>query len=84
MWFKMGAASPPESVDTLALAGGFTWLEGLPLHQRVASSIPRQGTYRGCGFSPELGHIREATGQCFCVTSDVPLSFSLNPHPPLN
>ena len=34
----------------------------------VAGSIPSQGTYLGCGFSPGLWHIWEATDQCFSLT----------------
>ena len=32
----------------------------LPVHQKVAGSIPGQSTYLGCRFSPQLGHIQEA------------------------
>ena len=45
----------------LALAGWLSWLEHHPLHQKVAGSIPSQGTYLGGRFDPWLGHVREAT-----------------------
>ena len=31
--------------------------------------IPGQGTCLGCGFSPQLEHIQEATNWCFSLTS---------------
>ena len=36
-----------------------------------------QGTCLGCGFDPWLGCIREATNQCFSLTSMFP-TFSLS------
>ena len=35
--------------QNLALAGVVQWIEGRPVNQRVASSIPSQGTCLGCG-----------------------------------
>ena len=32
-----------------------------PIHQKLMSSVPSQGTYRGCGFSPWLGRIQKVT-----------------------
>ena len=38
-----------------ALAGVAQWIERRPANQRVASSIPSQGTCLGCGPSAQLG-----------------------------
>ena len=46
MWHK-GILSP-------AHAGWLSWLEPLPIHQKVAGSIPGQGAYLGCGFDPPI------------------------------
>ena len=35
-----------------------------PASERAAGSIPGQGTCPDCGFGPQTGHRREATGQC--------------------
>ena len=60
----------PEAQDSQgALAGWLSWLEHRPIHQNVAGSICGQGTYPGCGFDPQSGHIREATNRCFSLTS---------------
>ena len=46
--------------------------------QKVTSSIPSEGTCLGYGFSPQWGHVREATYRCFSFTSVfLSLSFSL-------
>ena len=37
------------------LAGVFQWIERQPANQRVAGSIPSQGTYLGCGLGPQWG-----------------------------
>ena len=38
-----------------------------------------QDTYLGCGFDPQLGHVREATNQCLSLTLmlSTPLSLKL-------
>ena len=41
-----------KNFSTLALAGGLSWWEHPPVHQKAADSIPGQGTYTGCGFNP--------------------------------
>ena len=46
----------------------FSWLEPHPGHQRVADLIPSQGSYLRHGFSPQLGHIQEATNRCFSLS----------------
>ena len=51
-----------------ALARWLSWLEHSLVHQKVADSIPGQGTYLGCGFDPWLGHIWEAANQCFSLS----------------
>ena len=38
-----------------SLTGGAQWTECGPMNQRVASSIPSQGTCLGCGPGPQLG-----------------------------
>ena len=36
-----------------ALAGVAQWIECWPVNQRVAGSIPSQGTFLGCGLGPQ-------------------------------
>ena len=43
---------------TTALAGVAQWMEHRPVHQKVTSSIPSQGTCLGCGPGPHLGRAR--------------------------
>ena len=38
-----------------SLAGVAQWIEHWPENQRVAGSIPSQGTCLGCGPGPQLG-----------------------------
>ena len=38
----------------IALAGVAQWTECQPVNQKVASSIPSQGTCLGCGPGPQL------------------------------
>ena len=45
----------------LALARWHGGWECCPIHQKVAGSISGQGTYVGCGFNPQFGHVWEAT-----------------------
>ena len=44
----------------IALAGVAQWIEGQPANQRVAGSIPSQGTCLGCrpGWTPSWGWAR--------------------------
>ena len=44
-----------------------SWLE-CTIRKTVAGLIPRQGTYLGCRFNPQLGRIWEAINQCFSLT----------------
>ena len=46
------------------------------MHQKAAGSILGQGTYSGCGFDPQLGHVQEAAINFFCCSP--PLSVSLS------
>lgn len=39
----------------IALALWIHWLKHCPVHRKVVSSIPSQGTYRGCGSIPSWG-----------------------------
>ena len=39
-----------------------------PTDQRVARSIPSQGTCLSCGFGPQSGCLREGTNRCFSLT----------------
>ena len=49
-----GASEPAgEEEHPSALAGVAQWTEHRPLNQRVASSIPSQGTCLGCGPGPQ-------------------------------
>ena len=43
------------------------WLE-CPIHWKVVSSIPSQGTYLGCRVDPWWGCIWEANDTCFSLT----------------
>ena len=36
-----------------------SWVEHCPIDQKVTGWVPNQGTYPGCGFDPQLGHIGE-------------------------
>ena len=38
-----------------------------PTKRKVAGSIPGQVTGLDCGFGPHLGHVQEATNQCFSL-----------------
>ena len=55
------------------MAGWLSWLEHHPIHQKVASFIPGQGTYLGFEFDLWLGQVQKATNAS-CV--DVSLSLS--------
>ena len=44
-----------KKTKTLTLAGASQWIECWPANQRVASSIPSQGTCLGCGPGHQLG-----------------------------
>ena len=39
------------------------------MHQKVASSIPGQGTYLGCRFDPPSDYVLETTNRCFSLIS---------------
>ena len=41
--------------EKLALAGAAQWIECWPMNQRVAGSIPSQGTCLCCGPGPQYG-----------------------------
>ena len=61
----------------VALAAVAQWIEPEPANQRVAGSIPSQGTGLGCGPCPQLGaHERQPH-------IDVSLPLFLPPVPPL-
>ena len=47
--------------NDLAPAGVAQWIERWPANQRVAHSIPSQGTCLGCRPGPPVGGLREAT-----------------------
>ena len=44
-----------------ALDGVAQWIEHWPVNQRVADSIPSQGTCLGCRPGPPVGGTQEAT-----------------------
>lgn len=44
-----------------ALVERLSWLKHHPVHQKTASLILGQGTYLGCEFDPQAGHVWEAT-----------------------
>ena len=62
-----------------ALAGVAQWTECQPVNQRVAGSIPSQGTCLGCGPGSLVGGAREATTHwCFSPSLSLPLSLKIN------
>ena len=50
-----------------------SWSETRSIHQKGVGLIPGQGTYLGCGLSPQMGHVQEATNQCFSLFSPFPI-----------
>ena len=52
-----------------------SWLECCPIHWKTAGSIPSQGTYLGCRFSPQSGFVWDISHINVCL----PLSVSLFP-----
>ena len=60
-----------------ALAGVAQWIECEPANQRVAGSIPSQGTCLGCGPGPQQGALERQPH------TDVSLTLFLPPFPPL-
>ena len=68
MGLEMYDMYPPLKCQkySFALARWLSWLEHLPIHQKVAGSIP-----------PQPGCIQEATDRCILLLSlSLPLSFS--------
>ena len=61
----------PEENVILALAGVAQWIERWPANQRVAGSIPSQGTCLDCGPGPQWGACKSQPH------IDVSLPFSL-------
>ena len=51
----------PLQKPTIALAGVAHWIDHGPVNQRVASSIPGQGTCLACGCGPQLGACEATT-----------------------
>ena len=52
------------------------WLKHCPLNPKVTGAIAGQGTSLGCRFSPQMGHVQEATDGCFSpsLCPSLPLS----------
>ena len=50
-------------IIVLVLSGLAQWIECWPEKQRVASSIPSQGTCQGCRQGPHLGGVGEGRDQ---------------------
>ena len=64
-----------------ALAGVAQWIEHSPANQRVAGSIPSQGTGLGWGRVPSRRHTKESTTHwCFSpsLSPSLPLSLKVN------
>ena len=63
----------------LALAGVAHWIEHWPADQRVAASIPSQGTCLGRGPGPQ-GAPEATTQWCFspCLSPSLPFSLKIN------
>ena len=74
----------------IALAGWLSWLECRSVHQKVAGLIPAQGTYLGCRFVPQLGHMKgnwsmflshiDVCLSVFPPAPNLPLSLNINEH----
>ena len=57
-----------------------SWLERHSIDQRVTGSMSGQGTYPGCRFDPQLGHLQQRTSWCFshwCFSLCLSLPLSL-------
>ena len=65
----------------IALARRLSWLEHHPVHQRVAGSIPSQGTYLRSGFGrdPLLTVRADAGGNQVMFLSHIDLCLFLSP-----
>ena len=50
-----------KRIKLFALATRLISLEHRSVNQKVAGSIPGQGTCIDCGIDPQLGYVREAT-----------------------
>ena len=57
-----------KASEFLALTGVAQWVGHSPRKQKVAGSIPCQGTCLGWRFHSQLGQIQEAADWCFSVT----------------
>ena len=60
-----------------SLAGVADWIECCPVHQRVTSLIPSQGTCLGFGPGPQL-EVCRGTWSMYLSHIDVSLYFSLS------
>ena len=49
-------------------------VEASSRNQKVAGSMPSQGTYLGCWVDPWSGRVQEATDWCFSLTLTLPSS----------
>ena len=67
-----------EGKTSVALARWLSWLQCHPIHQEVTGLVPSQGTYLGCGFDLQPGHVREATDWCSITHQCFSLLFSLS------
>ena len=73
-------------IHTNALASVAQWTECWPVNQKVAGSIPSQGTRLGCGPGPQLGAWERQligvflTHPCFflSLSPSLPLSLKIN------
>ena len=61
-----------KTKNWLALAGWLSWLQHLPIYQKVVGSIPDQSTHLHCGFNPWSGHVWEASYQYFFLSLHTP------------
>ena len=50
---RLGKRLGIGKLSSSALAGVAQWIERRPVNQRVASTIPSQGTCLGCGPGPQ-------------------------------
>ena len=79
---RMGLGLREYLMNLTSKASVAQWVGVSFCRPKCYGSIPSQGTCLGCGFSPQSGHVQEATDQCFSLTSMF-LSLSLPPFPSL-
>ena len=68
-----------QTAKEVALAGVAQWIECQPVNQKVAGSIPSQGTSPGCGPGPQLGAYKRQLMYLLHIDVSLPVFLSLFP-----